>query len=181
MKVIHGSRSDDYETSDFKTCPVCGAVCFSDMDTCFGCLHHFDESETLRVPVREPKNERPAALEPSSASSPEDLIDEATLSSLFVKARDLKARNDAFLPARDPHRSSEDETEETEAIPIASAAGSPTDPARDIAGLQKPKEERRIEDSASPLLESEEGLTSRHVCSDKEGRQFEISISVKLL
>lgn len=26
---------------DLKVCPVCGARCFSDMDTCFNCLHSF--------------------------------------------------------------------------------------------------------------------------------------------
>ena len=26
---------------EVKTCPVCGARCFSDMDTCYNCLHSF--------------------------------------------------------------------------------------------------------------------------------------------
>ena len=36
MKVIHGSLPQDNDPANFKTCPICGSVCFSDMDTCFG-------------------------------------------------------------------------------------------------------------------------------------------------
>ena len=28
-----------------KTCPVCQAVCFDDMDICYGCLHDFSLQE----------------------------------------------------------------------------------------------------------------------------------------
>ncbi len=28
-----------------KTCPVCGAECFKDMETCFSCLHVFDAQD----------------------------------------------------------------------------------------------------------------------------------------
>lgn len=30
---------------EVKTCPVCGARCFSDMDTCYSCLHSFVHDE----------------------------------------------------------------------------------------------------------------------------------------
>lgn len=30
--------------NDFKACPVCHSMCFSDMDTCYGCLHKFDDA-----------------------------------------------------------------------------------------------------------------------------------------
>lgn len=30
-----------YQRLEVKTCPVCGARCFSDMDTCYNCLHSF--------------------------------------------------------------------------------------------------------------------------------------------
>lgn len=36
MKVIHGSLPQDNDPANFKTCPICGSVCFADMDTCFG-------------------------------------------------------------------------------------------------------------------------------------------------
>lgn len=38
-----GSRSGEPGGNRFacKTCPVCGAVCFSDMEVCYGCLHRF--------------------------------------------------------------------------------------------------------------------------------------------
>ncbi len=41
-----------------KECPVCHALCFSDMDVCYGCLHKFSE-EDLRIQeegVRKPEN-----------------------------------------------------------------------------------------------------------------------------
>lgn len=34
--------------SSYRSCPVCGSICFADMDTCYGCLHHF-ESESPRA------------------------------------------------------------------------------------------------------------------------------------
>lgn len=36
-----------HQRLEVKTCPVCGARCFSDMDTCYSCLHSFvhDEAE----------------------------------------------------------------------------------------------------------------------------------------
>ena len=36
VKVIHGSLPQDNDPANFKTCPICGSVCFADMDTCFG-------------------------------------------------------------------------------------------------------------------------------------------------
>jgi len=30
-----------HQRLEVKTCPVCGARCFSDMDTCYSCLHSF--------------------------------------------------------------------------------------------------------------------------------------------
>lgn len=42
--------------SAIKECPVCHALCFSDMDTCYGCLHHFskEEDEVLSRPNQQP-------------------------------------------------------------------------------------------------------------------------------
>lgn len=39
---------------EVKTCPVCGARCFSDMDTCYNCLHSFvhDEAKPEGAPLR---------------------------------------------------------------------------------------------------------------------------------
>lgn len=34
-----------YQRLEVKTCPVCGARCFSDMDTCYNCLHSFVHDE----------------------------------------------------------------------------------------------------------------------------------------
>lgn len=33
--------------NDFKACPVCHSLCFSDMDTCYGCLHRFDDTHDV--------------------------------------------------------------------------------------------------------------------------------------
>ena len=33
-----------------KTCPVCGAKAFDDMDVCYGCLHRFDEKRSVASP-----------------------------------------------------------------------------------------------------------------------------------
>lgn len=52
MKVIHGTSTEELEKSihqattqkeseAYKACPVCGSICFADMDTCYGCLHKF--------------------------------------------------------------------------------------------------------------------------------------------
>lgn len=54
MKVIHGSLPQDNDPANFKTCPICGSVCFADMDMCFGCLHHFtdaDATKTTPIPI----------------------------------------------------------------------------------------------------------------------------------
>lgn len=34
----------NHQTYATKTCPQCGSHCFVDMDTCYGCLHHFDNA-----------------------------------------------------------------------------------------------------------------------------------------
>lgn len=34
-----------HQRLEVKTCPVCGARCFSDMDTCYSCLHSFVHDE----------------------------------------------------------------------------------------------------------------------------------------
>lgn len=30
-----------------KTCPVCQAVAFDDAETCFGCMHRFEEDDAV--------------------------------------------------------------------------------------------------------------------------------------
>ncbi len=35
-----------------KTCPVCKARLFEDMDTCYGCMHRFDEDEPMHAEVK---------------------------------------------------------------------------------------------------------------------------------
>lgn len=111
MKVIHGSYPGEHTApaatqstaKDFKTCPICGAVCFDDMEVCFGCLHDFTD-ETASIS---------AAIQPKPQLQTE--------------------------PQQQPQ---------------TQTAG---------AG------------------QNGNGVTSRHICSGKDGQQFEITISVKLL
>lgn len=32
-----------------KRCPVCSAMAFEDMDTCFSCLHHFEDEPSVET------------------------------------------------------------------------------------------------------------------------------------
>lgn len=53
MKIIDESCTEDQtatavitpSAADYKSCPICGAVCFTDMEVCFGCLHQFDAKD----------------------------------------------------------------------------------------------------------------------------------------
>lgn len=31
-----------------KTCPICGSTIFDDMDTCFGCMHRFQDDRAVQ-------------------------------------------------------------------------------------------------------------------------------------
>lgn len=32
-----------------KVCPTCKSRCFDDMDTCYGCMHHFSDNEHSEI------------------------------------------------------------------------------------------------------------------------------------
>lgn len=52
-----------------KTCPVCRARCFDDMEVCYGCLHRFNERGTICED--DPANDiAEPALPPEGASRP---------------------------------------------------------------------------------------------------------------
>ena len=77
MKVIHGSLPQDNDPANFKTCPICGSVCFADMDTCFGCLHHFtdaDATKTTPIPIVR-NNERVIAPASISTAQPAAIME----------------------------------------------------------------------------------------------------------
>jgi len=58
-----------------KSCPVCGAICFGDMDTCFGCLHRFDEAAPLKpVPVPQAQANQAPPLEPITLARAEETV-----------------------------------------------------------------------------------------------------------
>lgn len=64
-----------------KTCPVCKANCFDDMDVCFGCLHDFSHQgfmtpQHARSPVLESSVEDD--LEPEEAVIPAHSLIERT-------------------------------------------------------------------------------------------------------
>ena len=43
-----GGKEMQKPSQEMKVCPVCGARCFADMDTCFNCLHSFSrDAETV--------------------------------------------------------------------------------------------------------------------------------------
>jgi hypothetical protein len=42
-----------------KTCPVCKARCFDDMEICYGCLHRFERDAAGESPQREIAQQRP--------------------------------------------------------------------------------------------------------------------------
>lgn len=43
-----------------RTCPVCGARCFDDMEVCYGCMHRFDERDEAATAVLQPLVGEPA-------------------------------------------------------------------------------------------------------------------------
>lgn len=47
---------DKYKEEIMKTCPICSARCFDDMNTCYGCMHRFCSTEaTAKTGVRAPE------------------------------------------------------------------------------------------------------------------------------
>lgn len=163
MKVVHGMRPEEHETpiveaQDFKICPICGATCFSDMEVCFGCLHHFEGDESL------PTDQTPSDIHEQQ---------EVPCAEQRMKAKSDPCSNEAFaLSAADEPQ----ETKETNETPLT-----PFDHMRDIPGLKKPEALRSCSPRAHCKSAQEDAMTSHHICSDGEGRQFEISITVKLL
>lgn len=65
-----------------KTCPVCQATCFDDMDVCYGCMHRFpavsldkdDPSPKRPAGSRPPGTQGATAVRPGSFSVGEDGI-----------------------------------------------------------------------------------------------------------
>ncbi len=49
------TKEKDYQT---KVCPQCGSRCFADMDTCYGCLYHFDGTPSPEVVVPKKKGKK---------------------------------------------------------------------------------------------------------------------------
>lgn len=41
-----------------KVCPQCGSRCFADMDTCYGCLHHFDDEVASQEALTKKKSKK---------------------------------------------------------------------------------------------------------------------------
>lgn len=44
-----------------KTCPVCQATLFDDMDVCYGCMHEFGPGEPTQLPMASPREPNPAS------------------------------------------------------------------------------------------------------------------------
>ena len=60
-----------------KTCPVCGARCFSDMDTCYNCLHSFAHDKTKTREASRNQNGQFETAVYDADCSPASLMDEA--------------------------------------------------------------------------------------------------------
>ena len=56
-----------------RTCPVCGARCFDDMEVCYGCMHRFDERDEAATAVLQPLAKELASPEVSSTASASSL------------------------------------------------------------------------------------------------------------
>ncbi len=94
-----------------KTCPVCQAQCFDDMDICYGCMHRFDYSvaspagEQALGDARAQRKSRPSeeggVAQPSESGSPEPAPEHA---------------QDA-----DPNGGDEDEVTASYAVPLPAA------------------------------------------------------------
>ena len=54
---------------EVKTCPVCGARCFSDMDTCYNCLHSFAHDEAKSEEASSSRNGQFATIEDGAERS----------------------------------------------------------------------------------------------------------------
>lgn len=54
---------------EVKTCPVCGARCFSDMDTCYNCLHSFMHDEVKSEEASPNRNGQFATMEDGAERS----------------------------------------------------------------------------------------------------------------
>ncbi len=156
MKVVHGARSEDTEvyvpeSQDFKTCPVCGATCFADMEVCFGCLHQFSTDEPQNPSLT-------AALSANDKHLAQIELDTDTDPANTIRSLDV---------------TSQEEAKETIALPF--------DHTQDITRLKKPAERRSITPEEHNAKMAQDAMTSRHICSDGKGQRFEISITVKLL
>lgn len=170
MKMIHGSYAEDRAIAaapaptEYKSCPICGAVCFVDMEVCFGCLHQFDTDDVAHPTQhsdRSASNMTPHPTDapeanPSSTNSiphtePQESYSEEELAALLEQMRDNFA-----LPVQ-------------EAMP-----------------MQKSKSAEAYQASKTPPQtagsgQDGNGMTARHVCEGRDGQQFEIIISIKML
>ena len=54
-----------------RKCPVCGSLSFDDMDTCFGCMHAFESSDSDAIPE---SVLAACAVEPDDDIEPEEAV-----------------------------------------------------------------------------------------------------------
>lgn len=162
MKVVHGMRPEDPEVpipeaQDFKICPICGATCFADMEVCFGCLHHFDaDGSTIANRDLSSAQKRPEMDHGESKRETRTDVRPSEPSTMPAPGEPLEEERAGEIPP------------------------TPFDHMRDIPGLKKPEAVRPCSPRAH-CGNAQDAMTSHHICSDGEGRQFEISITVKLL
>lgn len=59
-----------------KVCPQCGSRCFADMDTCYGCLHHFGDEADGQEVVSKKKGKKKSKTQKSPFEAQELLLAE---------------------------------------------------------------------------------------------------------
>ena len=170
MKIIHGSYAEEQASAaaptstDYKSCPICGAVCFADMEVCFGCLHQFSESDAPR-------------------STQHDQITEETSQDLATQpASSMQAENSASNS-----QTQESYSEEELAALLDQMRNNFALPTKEGIASLRMNEPAEVPRALEPQTQTAgagqdgNGMTTRHVCEGKDGQQFEITISIKLL
>ena len=171
MKIIHGTCAEDRAVAaaptptEYKNCPVCGSVCFADMEVCFGCLHQFDKNDATPPTQQVDQAERssiphPPAMPanpgaaPSSATPPEGLQESYGEEELAALLEQMRCNF---------------------ALPVQEQA-----PAQKKGPVEIPLHQEPPTQTAGSGQDGN-GMTARHVCEGKDGQRFEITISIKLL
>lgn len=151
----------------YKACPVCGSICFSDMDTCYGCLHKFGSElpqNSHTIPAQAPYTQSVPAQTSVASSEP------------------ARVPFTPSVPAQTTFEPSE--TTQTSTAPNAPAQV----PFRDVLRMEPQAQvviagntQNKHEIPLSATADSNNNTVSRHVCTRENGDAFEITVTVRML